>query len=231
MPPRNRHGNRPKKRKNAKTPSKVFSPEDKKRLAALDKGSYYDQEGCERQRRLALGLPEEDSQPQACSSSKEKIAWAREEHEISVSDSSDEELELVDLKGRTSKLTKPEHNWIVNIAEFSQYISEIAVCKKCHGELELFEERNFRAGLATRLQLRCESCSIDVLPASFDTTKRTGPTYEINTRNTLANRVIGKGRSASVKFCSLVGLAPPLNRSSWRDKTSLLLTRYIIYFI
>ena len=150
MSGRNKNKHRPKRRKKTKIPSKQFTPEDKKRLADLDVGSYYDQEGCERQLQKVLSQPPEEQQ-EPCSS-KKKIEWAQAPI-TSPSESEGEDFVTEDLKGRKTILGTPEYNWIVNIAEFSNYISSIAVCKSCNGKLELFEDKNFRAGLGTRLQL------------------------------------------------------------------------------
>ena len=262
--PRNISSSRKKKRKNAPE----FKPESRTVLASLDKGSLYDQEGCEKQRQIAIGIQSTPNTTQGgtstsitpdfvttagCSSlrvdtpdtttdvspapevllqtnsrAKMKLKWANERG-IGPNDESerDSSSEGTDDDTTDARFEKPIHNWIMDISALSDYISELACCKTCQGDLILLEEKSSRAGLGTRLQLQCvdENCQSRHDRPSLDTTNKSGHVYDINLRNVLAMRAIGKGRTASEKYNSIIGLAPPITSTPWGNKTQALLKK------
>ena len=211
--------NRPKKRRNPRKQTKrSWTADDIERVAAFSRGSVHDQEGCEEQLQEALSQYEEaHSEPSA---SKRKLDWAS-----STPDSGQIKIQEEIATPDDNRSEFFSHKWIVDFASFSKYLAEVSVCKSCHSPVEIVEEKNYRIGLGTRIYVRCtdSKCISRTMHRSFDTSKRTGNSYEINVRNALGNRTIGKGCTASQKYCSIMGLAPPLKHEAWTKNTSFLL--------
>ena len=95
------------------------------------------------------------------------------------------------------------------------------LCKLCYSKLELFEIATARAGLGTKLELRC--CNVDCLSLlcqkSFYTTKKEGSAYNVNKKAVLAGRLAGKGRSGMAKILSVIGLSSPVCKKSYKNNT------------
>ena len=226
------------KTKPKKSPA-TFDEENRTTLSLLDKGSFYDQQGCLDQEKIALA--QIDKTTPTSSSSKRKLDWANDSDSDDStsgdsSDGADKSSEEDDNNvfcergGKTFELKKPQHLWIIDIRDMDHYLSREVVCKECHGPVSVYEEAQARAGLGTKLQIRCldHGCASNIDKQSFDTTKKTGHSYDINLINVLANRSIGKGQAASDKYCSIMGLAPPIKREYWTNKTNVILKRYKI---
>ena len=135
--------------------------------------------------------------------------------------------EEVTFEGEGHDVKADAFLWVIDIKTLARCISSIAVCCLCHNALDLSEEDGTRRGLATRLKFQCrtETCENHIHPISFDTTKKNGQSYDINLKNTLANRAIGKGRTASRTFCSIVGLSPPVTKQPWSNHTRSILEK------
>ena len=132
--------NRPKKRRNPrKIVTKRWSKDDIARVAKFSKGSVHDQEGCERQ--LQEALAEYGNTDNICepSASKRKIDWASSTP-CADQNTETEEVPYTPVDNRFEKFS---HKWIVDLAELSNYVGELTVCKSCHSDVELVEENNF----------------------------------------------------------------------------------------
>ena len=167
---------RPKKRRNPrKIVKKPWTADDIARVAAFSKGSVHDQSGCEAQFQEALSqYGEVHCEPSA---SKRKLDWA------SSTPGGDQKLNQEEFATPDDKRFEFfSHKWILDLADFSTYLAEVTVCKSCHAPVEIVEEKNYRIGLGTRLHVRCtdSNCISRTMHRSFDTSKRTGNSYEIN---------------------------------------------------
>ena len=115
---------------------------------------------------------------------------------------SDDSTELESDYENTDEKEMDINYWIIDMKILDTYICDVAVCKLCYSKLELFEIATARAGLGTKLELRC--CNVDCLSLlcqkSFYTTKKEGSTYNVNKKAVLAGRLAGKGRSGMAKF-------------------------------
>ena len=152
---------------------------------------------------------------------KVKLDWAREQ--ISSDDS---DIELETGIQEDEQYMQVSNLWIMDISLLSNALEAFVCCNRCQGKISILEDVNCRAGLGTRLRLVCENekCLSQAVPAaSFDTTKKSGKKYDINTTLVIANRLIGRGHSASVKFCATLGLAQPVTDDPWRAKSLELL--------
>ncbi|XP_070579632.1 uncharacterized protein [Ptychodera flava] len=56
----------------------------------------------------------------------------------------------------------------------------------------------------------------------FNSSRKSGRSFDINKKTILGMRSIGRGRRACVKFCSYTGLPLPVSNSPWLEKTSSL---------
>ena len=161
----------------------------------LNKGSWFEQECLE-------------SDYQENNKSKFKI----DDYEIDVNSGSDEEISE----------NKP-CRWIVSFVELEEYLKETAVCRYCHSNLKIVENKNSRAGLVTKVRFECEdNCRESIRVRSFHTCKKQGQVYDINRLSVLGARMIGKGRQGLFKFCSVLGLAAPISSTCFSDHTRLL---------
>jgi hypothetical protein len=100
---------------------------------------------------------------------------------------------------------------IVDIHSLLQIISEISVCKICHGKLTFFEDQ--RNGLQCSVKIMCTStsCNSNVTYNNSENINVKGNKLDsINTRLVYAFRSIGKGEYAAKTFNAVMNLhAPP----------------------
>ena len=118
----------------------------------------------------------------------------------------------------TSALRIPTGYRFQDVAMLGQIISKCAVCNVClKGSLRLLEKPG-GCGLAKTMLLQCSNSSCDTcteLPTSQRVVKGKGRFYDVNRRVTLAMRVIGKERSALVKFCAVMDMPGPAAKKSY----------------
>ena len=166
--------------------------------------------------------------PENLCSSAQKIHSARKrmlnlECIDSESDSEDEEDDLPVNENENAKnaiLSPPQNLWIIDLQLLQRTLNNSMCCKSCQGPVQIFEVVKARQGLGTKMQLRCENSVCPSLETVhlFDTTeKKKGENkYDLNEKNVLANRLIGRGRAHSEKFCSILGLTRPIRRPAWK---------------
>ena len=72
-----------------------------------------------------------------------------------------------------------------------------------------------REGLVSFIRLQCSNCSAgggEVYPLG----KKSGRFYDVNRRSVLAMRRIGRGHSASQKFCGVMDMPGPTKEEYFR---------------
>jgi len=89
-------------------------------------------------------------------------------------------------------------------------LSDVVVCKQCHGEVRFLE--GSRRGLGYKIIVSCLNCgdvSINSCPIINDRA------YEINTRITIAMRMLGIGINGIKKFCAFMDLPKPVFQTTY----------------
>ena len=224
------------KRKSKKS-GKKFSDESKAYLMDRDPGGWHNQQTIEHRQRLlntknvdsvtirTATPPTSSSAPlQKLCASAQKIHAARNRiDDLESTESNDDESEEEEddeLVKSDNKLCPPENLWIVDFKSLEGNMNDFLCCKYCYGQVDILEQISARQGLGTKIQFNCKnvSCESRQLSYGFNTTrKKEGQNiFEVNERNVLANRFIGKGRANSEKFCSIMGLARPIRRPAWK---------------
>ena len=226
----------PKKKRKSKN-RKPFSNEAKKYLLDRDIGKWHEQDTIEHRQKL-LNTDGVDSETirtavappkvKPCASAQKIDAarqhmWMDAESEVSESEDEDDESENGDPKH--GHLRPPQHLWIVDLSAMETNLNSCMCCKYCHGPMDIFEDSKARQGLGTKIQFKCKNdlCSSQKFEhAFFATSKKAGQNkFDINERNVLANRLIGKGRANSEKYCSIMGLARPIRRTAWKKHATI----------
>lgn len=208
---------RRKKRKNVT--KKVFSQDERKRLAESDKGSWF---GQEKQCADHLNVPS-SNEPESRSASKRKLEESRKAyHGGSNSDSMESDLSDSDLSAESDDSScegndeidgifkQPTGNYIVNPNCLQSLLESAATCKDCHSPLQVLEKAGSKQGLGAKWIFRCtnESCSSHEFRPSLPISSKNGKIYEINRASVVGFRAIGKGRSAAEKCLSFLDLSP-----------------------
>jgi len=89
-------------------------------------------------------------------------------------------------------------------------LSDVVVCKQCHGEVRFSE--GSRRGLGYKIIVSCLNCgdvSINSCPIINDRA------YEINTRITIAMRMLGIGINGIKKFCAFMDFPKPVFQTTY----------------
>ena len=202
-----------KRKQKQKRQERAFDPELKSELKTLDRGSWFEQNKLLE----AFPIPEKDiNQTSGGSASHKKILDARDIDEYETE--SDEDLYSSDDEALYEQL-EHEYNWIISLSQLQEYLQEVAVCKVCHSQLEVTEERSCRAGLGTKLHFKCNGPSCGFTSPGFNTTPKSGFFYSMNRLCVIAGRLIGKGRPAMNKLSSVMGLSPPVSKQSYAHYT------------
>ena len=158
--------------------------------------------------------------PLSASRKKIELFYPPNEEVCSESSDSDSDDDLFDSENENTERDKNYcKHWIIDVEELQTNISSIAVCRQCHGNLSISEDKSYRAGLGTKFLLKClnEKCSSQV---GFNTSKKTGKVFDINRKLVLAFRLIGKGHSSARKVASVLGIANPVNATSYAAHTN-----------
>lgn len=121
-------------------------------------------------------------------------------------------------KLRTSDEFIPEINTgiIYVILEFFTVfsaISEAVACKTCGGAL-FFSTSNER-GLGFKINVKCASKTCPLIQINSCPNIRNG--YEVNSRITLAMRLLGIGHAGLQIFCGIMDLHPPVHKSFYYE--------------
>ena len=152
--------------------------------------------------------------------------WIDVESEVSESEEEDDESENGNSKH--DHLRPPQHLWALMDSRLISngdkpkqlYVLQILSWGDIFGDLKV------RQGLGTKIQFKCKNdfCSSQKFEhAFFTTSKKAGQNkFDINERNVLANRLIGKGRANSEKYCSIMGLARPIRRTAWKKHATII---------
>ena len=139
---------------------------------------------------------------------------------------SEKDIDKDSLDDEEDVFCPPQSLWIVDFAQMETNLNNVLCCKFCYGSVKILENVKARQGLGTKIQFRCENslCTSHQHAYSFNTTekKRGQNKFEINERNVLASRLIGKGQANALKYCSVMGLAPPLSRPAWKNHANVI---------
>ena len=114
------------------------------------------------------------------SSSRKKLVNYRISSDSESSDDEDDsEWEDISSSDEEEPVNYNNDRWVINIENLEQYMCEKVVCKFCSMEMYWHELTQHRAGLATKLQLRCKNneceTNADIYSEhGFFTTKKSG---------------------------------------------------------
>ena len=217
---------RKKKSKNVKT----FDNNRKVVLKESLKGSWYNQESKELLVEPEVAEPEDTGGP---SRSYRKIVEWNESTDDDDDDDSDKESDFYsDSDNETEPETHSENEnivkstpyWIIDTNLLEKHLNDIGVCRFCHNNLYVFEHRNHRAGLGTRLCFNCKTmgCNGNAAINGFNTTEKRGTMFTINRQSVIAARMIGRGRQGLLKFSSVMGLSSPVSRPAYSEHTKFI---------
>uniref|UniRef100_A0A1B6JDH1 Mutator-like transposase domain-containing protein n=1 Tax=Homalodisca liturata TaxID=320908 RepID=A0A1B6JDH1_9HEMI len=109
-------------------------------------------------------------------------------------------------------------NCIVNIGLLNEALSNVSVCKNCHGQL-VYKVKHI-VGLASKIIVSCSDCENTITVTNSELVRpntnqneaksdRPNTFYDLNLRLVYAMRNIGKGRVAAEKICAFMNLTPP----------------------
>lgn len=101
---------------------------------------------------------------------------------------------------------------IVNLNFVNELLTEMCVCKLCHGSVKLFAKRV--NGLLINIHLECEKCKIDKFKHNSDQLDyecdgKSESFSDVNIRLVYALRSIGKGELEAKTLCGILNLPPP----------------------
>ena len=209
-----------KKRRRKKSSAKKISSPEKKRLVHVSKGSFYD-DTCD-------GNTSKETVYSA--SHKKLIDLSKilpdivDENQQSSEDEDHDEMSDCEANDETDKEHTGEYYWITDFKLLEAHLKNVAVCKDCHHELTVKENRNFRDGLGTKFHFECSNklCSSLNNNDAFLTTQKDKRIFNINRASVLGSRIIGKGRAGLLKLCSVIGLSTPVSKQSFSEHTSFL---------
>ena len=122
---------------------------------------------------------------------------------------------------RSYSSTEAFGNKIINSKLLNMAMEEIAICKICRspkGCLKLFQEDAKRSGLDESLFLQCQNCQHRVNFHTSDKVECSGKEHsEINVRVVQAGVYSGNGLTNLQRFCGMLDIPPPVNKSSYND--------------
>ena len=114
------------------------------------------------------------------------------------------------------KYVKARSNKIINSELLAASLESAAICGHCKhpkSSLKLYENPHVRKGLVESLSWQCTLCHHST---DFSTGKRCGENknvYDTNLRSVYASQTMG--RAGLVNFCSIMDLAPPVNKAPY----------------
>ncbi|CAB3987112.1 Hypothetical predicted protein [Paramuricea clavata] len=182
-------------RKSKKKPAANLSDENKRYLAATDKGSYFDQD---KQWPELLSKNINNNNPNLSSSisrSRKKLETGKESflkrkadelvssktesdvESYNSEDVSDDSGSEPAVESQTSQYELPKNgNFVVSVACLQQMLENAAVCKDCHSPLVLLEKTCSRQGLAAMWLYNCtnNACTSHLSRFPTPTSERTG---------------------------------------------------------
>ena len=120
----------------------------------------------------------------------------------------------------TNKEVSPVYGeYIVDLSNMVATFAEIASCKTCHGELELFEMKSTTT-CSSKLMFRCKECLLaksfwnvgkceEEKPTPVDTSDSKRKYNRLDYSSVLAGRIIGLGIAKLKHFHGLMNIPPP----------------------
>lgn len=118
---------------------------------------------------------------------------------------------------------------IIDVGILQSILSNLAVCKLCHGSLTL--SKTSVVGLATEFCITCLSCNQNLKfmncnkiigPAPSKNVSTEQPYYDLNIRLIYGLRIIGKGYTAARTLCGVMNLPPPPTKyKTFEDKLNV----------
>ena len=120
----------------------------------------------------------------------------------------------------TNKEVSPVYgDYIVDLSNMVATFAEIASCKTCHGELELFEMKSTTTS-SSKLMFRCKQCLLakslwnvgkceEEEPITVDTSDSKRKFNRLDYSTVLAGRLIGLGIAKLKHFHGLMNIPPP----------------------
>lgn len=136
------------------------------------------------------------------------------------SDESSDETELSDSESEDNDETviieqELDGYRLIDIAILNQNVSSQLACTFCHGSVQLLEVK--RKGLGSELAFHCENPACNrqrSFPSCPQITAGNLSVHSVNRRATFAMRCIGGDLAELETFCGVMGLPPPVRKSS-----------------
>ena len=209
-----------KKRRRKIVSNQEMSNECRFKLAASDKGSYYNQEEWLAEIHKTGYYSDSDSEMES-QSEDETDGSSSSNTEVDVSEDSDnDEMDInTDLNDELDSFV------IVSPKILQDMMNEAAVCKICHNSLSIEARNQSSYGLGRVWSLKCKNveCMSHDIVKPRPVTPKQGHAFEINRLFVVAMRSIGKGRAAAQKLTGILNLNQPVNHHSWHSHTKTIM--------
>lgn len=115
----------------------------------------------------------------------------------------------------TSQSSVSVKNRIIDINILFQTINNYVSCRKCHGDIHIFEQST--VGLCSSFVIKCMNCEEKKVVKS---SRMIGPRLnipEINRRSVFSMRCIGQSLAGLTTFCAYMGLPSPISQKAYEQ--------------
>ncbi|XP_070546509.1 uncharacterized protein [Ptychodera flava] len=107
---------------------------------------------------------------------------------------------------------------VFDVRTLNSVLKSRSLCNSCScGFLCLQEDTTHGWGSHFKMACSNSDCSTRHIESAFPSSQKNGRYFQINRKMVLGLRAIGRGRRASEKFCSFIGLPPPLSSNAFRE--------------